>query len=271
VSYEIAARELLTDGIARIRLGSREASGIAAARAAAVSFFNRSTEWKRAHGDPDGVYGYRPYGTQFSDDPNLPDECESFAYWADRADLIPGREELVMFMTTLARYWKVAARVTSHLLAGLASYYGYADALETGLSSCVEISAYGVPPAREFLLARHEDGDLVTLATPNLPGLEVERGGVMRPEPCDGDSLVILPGSLLTAMTGGQIQPLYRQVRNHMLPGRVTVKFGVSTPVCGSIAPYVRNPANAGVDMAELAMQNCALSGKPPPHLRPAR
>lgn len=267
MSYESAASQLLTDGIARIQLGTREVGAIAAVQAAGTSFFDRSTEWKLAHGDPDGVYGYRAYGTQYSDNPNLPDECESFAYWADRAELVPGQQELDRLMTTLSRYWQVAGRVTRHLLAGLATHYSHRHVLDTRFSSRVEISAYGVPPARELLQTRHEDGDLITLATSNMPGLEVECGGVMRAEPCDASTMVVMPGTLLTAMTGGQIQPLYRQVRNYMLPGRMAVQFFVGIPFSGSIAPYVRNDTNAGVDVVELAMANSTLSGKPPPHL----
>jgi isopenicillin N synthase-like dioxygenase len=257
--------QLLTAGCARLRLDAEETSALASVRAVAAAFFARGEEWKRAHGDADGLYGYRPYGMQFSDNPDLPDECESFAYWADRPALIPGHEDLAEFMAALIGYWRIAAKVTGDVLAGLASHYGYPHDLKTALSSYIEINAYGLPRARELLQTRHEDGHLLTLVTPNAPGLEIEAGGRMQSEPCDGSSMIIMPGSLLTAMTGGEIQPLYHQVRNHMVPGRLTLLYFVNTPFSGTVAPYVRNHTNSGVDMAELAAQKCILFGKPPP------
>jgi isopenicillin N synthase-like dioxygenase len=260
-----AVTQLLTAGCARLRLDAEEMSIVASVRATAAGFFARGEEWKRAHGDADGLYGYRRYGMQFSDSPDLPDECESFAYWADRRELIPGHEDLAAFIAALGGYWRIAVRVTGDVLAALASHYGYTHDLKTALSSYVEINAYGLPPVRELLQTRHEDGHLLTLVTPNKPGLEIEVGGRMQPEPCDGSSTIIMPGSLLTAMTGGEIQPMYHQVRNHRLPGRLTVLYFVNTPFSGRVTPYVSNHTNTGVDMAELAAQKCILFGKPPP------
>jgi hypothetical protein len=52
-----------------------------------------------------------------------------------------------------------------------------------------------------------------------------------------------------------------------MLAGRMAVQYFVSLPFRGMVAPHVRNDTNAGMDMAELAMENCPRSGTPPPHL----
>jgi isopenicillin N synthase-like dioxygenase len=264
---EGAAAELVAYGCARLRLGDPEARIVDAVRTAAAAFFRAGEQWKQQHGDEHGLYGYRPYGMQFSDDPALRDECESFAYWADRPQLVPGYEDLREFLTPLSEYWQLAAEVTSQVLSQLAAHYRYPHVLDTDLSSYVEINAYGQPPDRELLQTSHEDGHLITLVTPNKPGLEIEIDGTMRPEQGDGRDMVIMPGSLLTAMTGGDIQPLYHQVRNFMLPGRLTVLYFVNTPFAGDVTPYVRNATNRKVDMAALAVQKCTLFGKPPPRV----
>jgi isopenicillin N synthase-like dioxygenase len=265
--YAGAVDSLVAAGYARVRLDPAGIAALDALRAAAAEFFARDEEWKLGHGDKPGLFGFRPYGMQFSDDPELRDECESFAYWADRPALIPRYEDLPGLIAALGGYWQVAADVTRDILAELAARYDYRTVLDTAPASYVEINSYGRPPDREFLQTRHEDGHLITLVIPNKRGLEVETAGEMRAEQTEQGEVLVMAGSLLTSMTGGGIPPLYHRVRNFRDPGRLTVLYFVNTPFHGNVSPYVLNDTNAGVDMAQLAREKCTLFGKPLPQV----
>jgi isopenicillin N synthase-like dioxygenase len=268
-TYAGAASQILTVGYARVQLSAADLAALADVRSAAAGFFARDTRCKLSHGDGHGLYGYRPYGMQDSGDTSEPDECESFAYWADRPDLIPGQDQIPAFIAALAGWWDVAAAVTGGILADLAGQYRYPHEWDFGPSSYIEINNYGAPPGRDLLQGRHEDGHLLSLVVPDKPGLEIEQDGAMRPAAGPGE-MFVLPGSLLTAMTGddaGAIQPLYHQVRNHHLPRRLTVLFFANTPFTGTVLPYVATSRNRETDMAALALSKCTLFGKTLPQV----
>jgi isopenicillin N synthase-like dioxygenase len=269
-TYPGAASQIFTVGYARVQLSAADLAALADVRSAAAEFFARDTRWKLSHGDGHGLYGYRPYGMQDSGDTREPDECESFAYWANRPGLIPGQDQIPAFIAALAGWWDVAAAVTGGILADLAGQYRYPHEWDFGPSSYIEINNYGAPPGRELLQGRHEDGHLISLVVPDKPGLEIEQDGAMRPAAGGPGEMFALPGSLLTAMTGddaGAIRPLYHQVRNHHHPQRLTVLFFVNTPFTGTVLPYVATGRNRDTDIAALALSKCTLFGKALPEV----
>jgi isopenicillin N synthase-like dioxygenase len=72
-----------------------------------------------------------------------------------------------------------------------------------------------------------------------------------------------MPGSLLTAMTGGEIRPLYHQVRNFGLPRRCSILLLVNPPIDQPTAPFVSNGLNRDVDVARLAREGGQMFGLP--------
>ena len=136
-------------------------------------------------------------------------------------------------------------------------------ALAVGPSSYLEVNSYDARSDRELLQTRHEDGHLVSLVVPDRTGLEMEEDGRMRPALTREGQMLAMPGSLLTAMTGGEIPPLYHQVRNHRHPQRTTVLAFVNTPFHGDYPPY--RDVGQDVSMAELSREKCAMFGKPLP------
>jgi len=56
--------------------------------------------------------------------------------------------------------------------------------------------------SRDMLQDGHEDGHLITLVTANSPGLEIQIGDKYEPVEIGADEMLIMPGSLLTLMTG---------------------------------------------------------------------
>jgi isopenicillin N synthase-like dioxygenase len=63
-----------------------------------------------------------------------------------------------------------------------------------------------------------------------------------------------MPGSLLTLMTGGEIPPLYHQVKNSFRKeSRYSLMFFVNPDGDQVLDPWVRNETNAGIDIIEQA------------------
>jgi len=265
VKYANAAKELLAAGYARVQLTGRERDSLVAVRAAASEFFGRPEAEKRLHGSDDFIFGFRPYGRQFSITPDRPDMCESFTYWSDDPSLIPGNNELLPFVGALRAYRATMADLTGSILDQLAAHYSYQSALDFGPASYIEINWYIEDSDRDLLQDRHEDGHLLSMVVPDRPGLEIEVDGQMRAEAFEEGELLIMPGSLLTSMTGGAVPPLYHQVRNHHFTQRLTVLYFVNTPLHGSVDPYQVTDCNRDVDIVQVARANCTFYGKPDP------
>ncbi|MFI9042620.1 hypothetical protein [Streptomyces sp. NPDC053726] len=91
----------------------------------------------------------------------------------------------------------------------------------------------------------------------------------MSPVPVHDNQLLAMPSSLLTAMTGDDIPPLYHQVRNHRLPRRLTVLFLANPPLDRPVPPFVSHEGRA-VDIAQLARTSGAMFGLPAAPSQPA-
>jgi isopenicillin N synthase-like dioxygenase len=256
--------ELLNSARATVTLTERAQAALAIVHIEAARFFTQNEDVKRGHGSDDFNFGYRPYGRQYSVTPERPDENSSFTYWADDPRSVPDHRgsTVAPFLRALHDYWQIVADASAQILDELAAHYGYQERLMFQTSSYLEINWYRNDSGRELLQDRHEDGHLLTLATSDGPGLELETDGTMQPSRPRQDALLVMPGSVLTAMTDGQIPPLYHRVRNHHLPQRTTVLFLVNPPLGRNIAPYVEGAAQ--IDAAELARTSGAMFGLPP-------
>lgn len=265
MTYTGIAEQLVTRGYAKVTLTGPDRAALAVLAATAADFFGWPEPMKRRHGDGGNLYGYRPYKMQDSGDPGRPDLCESFAYGANEPGLIPEHGDIRRLCSAAAGYWTTAARITAMTLAELAGHYGdQGRLLQFGPTSYIEVNWYARPERRDMLQTRHEDGHLISLVVPDRPGLEIERDGRMRPADTAAGEMLIMPGSVLTAMTAGEIPPLYHQVRNHNYPHRTTVLFFANTPMRpGSVRPYVQ--AEGYADPAALCLANATNFGRPAP------
>ncbi|MET8816093.1 hypothetical protein ABZW47_29320 [Streptomyces sp. NPDC004549] len=265
MSLTSPTRDLLDRGHATIPLPAGDSEILAELRTQAARFFTQDEEIKLRHGSDDFNFGYRPYGRQYSVSPDRPDMNSSFTYWANDPARVPGHgaDTVAPFLKALGAYWRVAAGAADQVLAGLADHFGYRDDLQFRTSSYLEINWYLREPERDLLQDRHEDGHLFTLATSNGPGLEIESDGEMKQAAVGDGRLLVMPGSVLTAMTAGQIPPLYHQVRNHQLERRITTLFLVNPRLDRNISPYATAGGKA-VDVAALARTSGAMFGLPP-------
>jgi isopenicillin N synthase-like dioxygenase len=104
--------------------------------------------------------------------------------------------------------------------------------------------------SRDMLQDGHEDGHLITLVTANSPGLEIQVDGTYVPIEIGPDEMLIMPGSLLTLMTGGAIPPLFHQVKNSRRKDpRYSMMFFVNPEGNQVLEPWIRNETNAHADV----------------------
>ena len=256
--YADAATQIVDRGYARCPLIPPHRSALDSLRAAAAQFFAADLEWKLQFSG-DG-YGYEEYGNRWGspdvDDPAQRDECERLDSWAGHP--LPNAHRMPALDSALERWHRAASQVVGHVLDGVAAHYGQQRDWDFRPTSWVEVSCYGTPSERELLITPHTDGQLITVLTPNAPGLEAQTDDAMAAIPADPDEVIIFPGELMAAMTDGQIQPLSHQVRNLRVPMRLSVMYFASTPFTGYVAPF----AGAAGDISSQALKRCTAYGQ---------
>jgi isopenicillin N synthase-like dioxygenase len=212
-----------------------------------VDFFSRPQQDKLKYGSDDHNYGYRPFGIEYSITPERPDMNECFTLWSSRLDLIPNADDISPLTESFLRWRDSLAPLVGDILNEVARQFG-ATAPAFEKASYLQINyCLPTPLERDLLQDKHEDGHMVTVLHSNAPGLEIYAGGTADPTVTpilpDTDEIVIMPGSVLTALSGGAIEPLYHQVRNHGLDDRQSIMYFVN--------PEVEEPLFAWVDSAD--------------------
>ncbi|MFJ6661241.1 2OG-Fe(II) oxygenase family protein [Streptomyces sp. NPDC091377] len=233
-----AVDDLFRQGYACIALGRHEADVAGTCLREGSGFFELPADGKLRHSGADSNYGYRPTGIEYSITPERPDCNESFTLWAGRLDLIPGAADIEPFTTALLAWQAVCSDLTTELLDGCAARFS-ATAPRFAVASHLQFNNYLPAPAgREFLQERHEDGHMVTLLHARGSGLEFEIGGEMRPVVNSPDQVLVLAGSVLTALTGGAVAPLYHQVRRTHAGGRRSIMYFVNPELAEPLFPW---------------------------------
>jgi len=136
------------------------------------------------------------------------------------------------------------------------AFYGYRPELTFQDASFLQINSFAEPTDRELLQLPHEDAILLTVISTSAPGLESVLGGKIEAVSLAPGEVLVMPGSVMTVMTGGKIEPFYHQVRNHHQLDRRSIMYFVSPDTDGPIEPFVRNESNADVDIRALVISN---------------
>jgi isopenicillin N synthase-like dioxygenase len=234
----------------------------------ASAFFARPAEEKFRYAHPEWVEGYRELGPEYSQVPERPDLTETFAAW-NRNRVRP---ELALWQEGCPLHGSL--RAASSLLSGVVRDLFAAlrdrfrpDAPDLRFENATYMQLNYYEPARharELLQDPHEDGHLVTLVTSNAPGLEIEIDGEFVPANVTPDEFVVMPGSLLSLMTGYRIKPGYHQVRNsRRADPRCSMMFFVSPEIDEPVAPWIENESNCGVDIVARANAAPSQFGNP--------
>lgn len=224
----------------------------------ADEFFARTPEQKRRYALPAFVEGYRELGPEYSQVPERPDLTESFSVWSrNRA-----RPELDSWATgcpmhgALREAFSLLDHVVRGLFAAMVEYFAPgAPELRFRNATWIQLNHYYPSRhTRELLQDRHEDAHLITLVRTNAPGLEIELDGKMIPVENAPDELILMPSSILSLMTGYRVKPLYHQVRNsYRTDPRSSMLYFCNPEIDQTLAPWVLNDSNRGVDIVERA------------------
>jgi isopenicillin N synthase-like dioxygenase len=262
------ARELLQHGYAIVK-GDAEMVGLLNdIFDSASDFFARGPREKKRFERPDLLEGYRRYGAEHSGPLNRPDLNETFSLVL----MNMARKDLAAWPTTnpLHRALRAAAPRYAALVDGVLDEIRRAldprgDRVSSAAFSYFQINYYR-PRAetRTFLQEAHEDGHLLTVVTSRQPGLEAEIGGRFQPVNFAKDELLVMPGSILTLMTGGRIRPLSHRVRNvRSVPMRASLMFFANAPVTGAPRAWAAAADGSMPDIGRATAEKSKLFGLP--------
>jgi isopenicillin N synthase-like dioxygenase len=235
----IVAATVFEQGWAKLRLSESDRLVLAHLMETSTVFFSQSHVAKCLHA-ADDAHGYRAMGQEYSATAERPDVNESLSLWSDRLDLIPHAAHLGPVGALLVDWQRIAADITWSVLEGLAKRFSQERVLPFRAASSVQVNQYAPAPlSRECLQDRHEDGHIVTLVHGTKPGLELFIDGEPMPVTTAEDELIVMPGSVLTMLTGGSVSPMYHQVRNLGIADRRSVMYFVNPEMREPIVPWV--------------------------------
>lgn len=266
--YPSLMPQLEERGFAIIQIDAALAGAIDHSFALGRGFFAQPVETKQRYALPAFVEGYRELGPEYSKTPDRPDLTESFSIWhRNRA-----RPELAAWAAEcplhgqLHRIFDAMTGLTRKLFATMASHWAPGSPeLRFRDGSWLQLNHY--EPARfsrELLQDPHEDMHLITLIRADAPGLEIEVNGAFVPAEISRNELLVMPGSILSLMTGDRIKPLYHQVRNNRRSDpRSAIMFFVNPEIDQTLAPWIANETNAGVDIVARASAGPSNFGLP--------
>jgi isopenicillin N synthase-like dioxygenase len=248
--------QILAEGYATVRLDADAAARLATLYSEATQFFARDTEAKLQYSVPSRSTGYRPHAYAHAGLPDKPDLNESFLYWPQKSKTPPNDHEITAFLDAYEAYRVVAARIAGELIDELRARYGHVPEVSFEDASVLQINSFGEPSDEELLQQPHEDAILLTVIWASAPGLEAVLGDELRPLNFTPDEVVVMPASVMTVMTGGEIQPLVHLARNHKNVDRKSMMYFVSPNADAEIEPFVVNDFNRTTNIRELVLNN---------------
>lgn len=267
-SEKSAAQELVRNGYATVDLGLRARRLLMDVFTEGERFFTQDLAYKQRCATPTVLEGFREMGAEYSETPDRPDLTETFSHWprnSARPDIAAwaGSLDLYRILTALGEVYK---DVVGGLLAEVRDLLNpLGQKVQFQNMSYLQLNFY--EPARhsrDLLQDPHEDGHLVTVAAATEKGLEAKIMGEYKPIGHDPAKAFIMPGSLLTAMSGGRIPPLFHQVRRHPdVARRQSLMFFVNPSLDDPITPWVVTENNKMTDIRDLAATNSARFGLP--------
>jgi len=254
-----AVEDIIRDGYARVALTPSQAEVLVLAYGESEKFFAMPVEAKLRHQNTESNsnYGYRPLGVEYSATPDRVDINDSFNVWSDRLDLIPESDSLGDFTSSLLQWRDLSAELVSGVLTGLAHHYAVATPPAFAAASNMQVNSYFDSTAeRDLLQDKHEDGHMVTVINATAPGLEIFIDGEQSSGMTAPDELIIMPGSLLTRLTGGEVPPMYHQVRNLNLDNRMAIMYFVNPELTVPVMTWKDAEGQEPEDLREMARLN---------------
>lgn len=210
--------------------------------------------------------GFLPKGGEHAKYTNNVDLCDRFCFWhrrrADHAAHAFADTPLYGAIgSSEAHLWALA----QELVSGLWRFFHSDDKVEIRDSSYVQLCMYENDyqiSDRVYLQDRHEDGHLITLIKPTRDGLVIYPDNVETPVRLADDEVIAITGSLITALSDGQILPMYHAVRNPMMA--LSRKSLVYFAIPDLHRPYTTLLAKKTVHIAAMADESHQAFGNTP-------
>ena len=232
----------------------------------ATSFFSMTIDEKMQFACPEILEGYRKMGIEYSETPERPDLNDSFSVWKKNQGNL------------LLLKWSSASPLHTKMTAVLVPFTNIGEVIFETLRHKISPTAYPIKVSdwsylqinsykpqnhiRDFLQDEHEDGHLLTIVKQNNAGLEIKINGAFETVSLTENEFLVMPGSILTLITGGIIQPLYHRVRNNrQIVERKSLMFFINPSLDDVQEPWVQNEINAGIDIRQVAIENSAKFG----------
>jgi len=248
-------------GYARLGLDTGQAMALADLHREARRFSNQPPEFKARFQVPKLNNGYRPLGAIHAGDPDQADVNDSFLFWSWAQSAPFMYQGAMMLLDCLATYQRlVCVPLMQRLVSELQGRYRYEHDLPFEAASVLQCNSFHVPTDRELLQTRHEDGVVATILAVNAPGLELDSGEQLTPVTPGPDEVIIMPGGILEAMTGGEFPAMYHQARNHGYLGRTSILYFSNFNFDRHITPFVDG---VDQDIAALIQASPDMFGQP--------
>lgn len=258
--------DLFNQGYSIHKLSVTEAFRLAVMKLEALKFFLSPQDIKDEERYEGKHLGYRPVGGEYVGDPKFWDINESVNYSRMAAHLINAGSAAQGFYEAAEKVFPIYDEIVQTVLHGLKAHYQSDQAVpETANASWIQINYYQQAIAnkakRELMQGKHEDGHLVTIWSAQDAGLEFFPDGqdkASKPLYLSYDEVLIMPGDLLTRATGGDIKPMFHQVRRiENVYTRLAAMYFPNPDPAASLFPYA--PHAEQVDLGNLTKNDKLL------------
>lgn len=237
--------------------------------ASADEFFAHPPKEKLCYASPAWVEGYRELGPEYAQVPERADLTESFSTWHRNRmrPEIKAWSERCPLHGAIHQTSSMLSELVGDLFTAMADYWGPGGAPELRFRNATWAQVNHYEPARhsrDLLQDPHEDGHLISIVLTNAPGLEIQVDGEFVPANIGKNELLVMPGSLLSLMTGYRVKPGYHQVRNtRRTDPRSSLLYFVNPEMDQALSPWIANESNQDVDIIERANAGPAQFGLP--------
>ncbi len=199
--------------------------------------------------------GYRKMGIEYSQNPNDPDLMESISL---PCNILKNKPigEISEFEIAFRDVGNKMFEIAEQLVSVISEKYSddHTTTFCCPESSFFQISYYKpYLHSRETLQELHQDGNLLTFVMGNGPGLEIrDDAGGFHPINFESDSMFVMPGEILSLLTGNQVKTLFHKVKNHQkLKERIAIMCFINPSTEKTIKPWVNNTYNQHIDIRE--------------------
>jgi isopenicillin N synthase-like dioxygenase len=258
-----------THGFLQIPMGKTAYEAVSATFDAALPFFRTPARQKSLNTLPEDG-GYRPFGVEYSQSSERPDQMETFTA-SDRTRILtnklPSVEARLLHDRMLAAFdsLEAIAETVTIRLAGALTGRTTGEVLIGGFRRWSRLQLNYSHPATStapFINETHEDGVLMTLACATGPGLELQTtDGNFVSTTTAPNVLLAMPGEITWLLSGGVIPPLYHRVRR--APGcaeRMALLFfgDIHPRLCNA---WIASEINANLDIGARVLRNASRFG----------